>query len=141
DRLNYVTVLVTGGAGYIGAHVVRLLQQRGDTPIVVDDLSSGRRERVAGATLIELDLLGHAAARELADVMSEHDVTSVIHFAALKAAGESVEQPVTYYRHNMGSLVTVLDAMKMSGVKSIVFSSSAAVYGDTAPPLTETAAP
>lgn len=135
-----MTVLVTGGAGYIGAHVVRLLQERGQTVVVVDDFSTGVRARLGDTTLIELDLLGSEATTHLADVLRGQSVTSVIHFAALKAAGESVKQPIRYYQHNVGALVTVLEAMRMSGVTSLIFSSSAAVYGHTALPLTEEAA-
>lgn len=135
-----MTVLVTGGAGYIGAHVARLLQERGRDVIVVDNLSTGVRARLGNTTLVELDLLGSDAASHLADVLRGHSVTSVIHFAALKAAGESVQQPVQYYRHNVGALVTVLEAMHMSGVTALIFSSSAAVYGHAALPLTEMSA-
>lgn len=121
--------------------MVRLLQERGENPVVVDDLSTGVRSRIGDAVLVQLDLLGDDAAARLADVMREHSVTSVIHFAALKAAGESVEQPVRYYRHNVGALLTVLEAMRLSGVTGLVFSSSAAVYGDAEPPLTEATRP
>ncbi|MBX3094079.1 MAG: UDP-glucose 4-epimerase GalE [Cryobacterium sp.] len=136
-----MNVLVTGGAGYIGAHVVRLLRERGESPVVVDDLSAGVRSRIGDATFVQLDLLSDDAAARLAEVLREHSVTSVIHFAALKAAGESVQQPVRYYRHNVGALVTVLEAMRSSDARGLVFSSSAAVYGDAALPLTEEAAP
>lgn len=136
-----MTVLVTGGAGYIGAHVVRLLTERGDTPVVVDNLSSGESARVGDATLIQLDLLAPDATERLIQAMTANSVTSVIHFAALKAAGESVQQPTRYYAQNMGSLITVLDAMAEAGVADLVFSSSAAVYGDAPSPLTETTQP
>lgn len=134
-----VKVLVSGGAGYIGAHVVRRLAERGDQPIIVDDLSAGDANRVAGFPLITLDLSIHSSAKELTRILREHRVDAVIHFAALKAAGESVHQPVRYYQQNIGTLTTVLDAMTTSGTKNLVFSSSAAVYGDTAPPLDEDA--
>lgn len=120
---------------------MRLLQQRGESPIVVDDLSSGDRSRLGDATLVQLDLLRDNAATRLAEVLREHSVTSVIHFVALKAAGESVEQPGRYYRHNVAALATVLEAMQASEVAGLVFSSSAAVYGDAALPLTEETTP
>lgn len=116
---------------------MRLLQDRGENPIIVDDLSTGVRARIGDTALVELDLLSDDAATRLADVLREYSVTSVIHFAALKAAGESVEQPVRYYRHNIGALATVLEAMRMSRVTGLVFSSSAAVYGKAPLPLAE----
>lgn len=136
-----MSVLVTGGAGYIGSHVVRLLRQRGDSPVVIDDLSTGTRERIGDAKLVQLDLLAPGVATNLAYAMSKFEATAVIHFAALKAAGESVDEPVKYYRHNIGSLTTVLDAMAQAGVTDLVFSSSAAVYGDAESPLTEDTPP
>lgn len=134
-------VLVTGGAGYIGAHVVKLLVDGGDTPLVVDDLSAGQRSRLGGVPLEELDLLAPDAAPRLESIMRESGIDSVIHFAALKAAGESVEQPLRYYRHNIDSLLTVLTAMQRAAVPQLVFSSSAAVYGDAPSPLTEDTPP
>ncbi|MBF0673479.1 MAG: UDP-glucose 4-epimerase GalE [Salinibacterium sp.] len=132
-----MTVLVTGGAGYIGSHVVRLLRDRGETAIVVDDLSAGRAERVAGAELVQLDLTSADAIERLTEAMREFSVDAVIHFAALKAVGESVEQPARYYRHNLGSLANVLLACEAAGVEKVVFSSSAAVYGAADGPVTE----
>ena len=126
-----MTTLVTGGAGYIGSHVVRLLEERGDAVLVVDDLSSGSPERVGGATLVELDLAGPAATTALTAVMREHGVTSVVHFAAKKQVAESVARPTYYYRQNVGGLVNLLDAMHGAAVSRLVFSSSAAVYGET----------
>lgn len=116
---------------------MRLLQERGESPVVVDDLSTGVRSRIGDTEFMQLDLLSDDATARLADVLRDHSVTSVIHFAALKAAGESVEHPVRYYRHNVGALVTVLEAMRQTEVTGLVFSSSAAVYGDAALPLTE----
>lgn len=132
-----MTVLVTGGAGYIGSHVVQLLRQRGDDLVVVDDLSTGIRKRIGDVPFVQLDLLAEGAATQLSEVMRRHSVDSVIHFAALKAAGESVEQPVRYYHHNVGVLTTVLDAMRASSADSIVFSSSATLYGHAPLPHTE----
>lgn len=123
-------VLVTGGAGYIGAHVVRLLADRGDTPVIVDDLVTGVRERVADHPILELDLAAPGSADRLSAYVREQGVDSVIHFAARKQVGESVDRPLWYYEQNQGGLTTVLHAMVDNGLKNLVFSSSAAVYGE-----------
>lgn len=136
-----MSVLVVGGAGYIGAHVVRQLWQRGEKAVVVDDLSTGVEARVTGNHLEVLDLLAAGSTVQLSEIMRNNEVKSVIHFAALKAASESVEEPVRYYRHNMGALQTVLEAMELAGLRGLVFSSSAAVYGTAEPPLIETTPP
>ncbi|MBO1337587.1 UDP-glucose 4-epimerase GalE [Streptomyces sp. VRA16 Mangrove soil] len=124
-----MTWLITGGAGYIGAHVVHALRAAGEQALVYDDLSTGVAERVpsdvelvVGSTL-DRELLG----RTLAD--RSRPVTGVIHLAAKKQVGESVEQPLHYYRENVEGLRTLLDAVTAAGVHSFVFSSSAAVYG------------
>ena len=124
-----MSILVTGGAGYIGAHVVRLLLERGERVVVVDDLSTGAASRVEGATLVEFDVASEEAATVLANTMVDEDVTAVIHFAARKQVGESVKRPMFYYQQNIGGLANVLRAMNESGVEQIIFSSSAAVYG------------
>ena len=124
-----MTILVTGGAGYIGAHVVRLLHERGDKVVVVDDLSTGARSRVGDATVIELDVASAGAQEVLAAALREHEVDAVIHFAARKQVGESVERPTYYYQQNVGGLANVLAAMEEVGVHKLVFSSSAATYG------------
>lgn len=124
-----MSVLVTGGAGYIGAHVVRLLQQRGEEVVVVDDLSTGSASRIGDAELVELDLATDRAYRVLTDLMIDRDVEAVIHFAAKKQVGESVQRPATYYHQNVGGLANLLRAMYDAGVKEMIFSSSAAVYG------------
>lgn len=124
-----MTILVTGGAGYIGAHVVRLLHERGDEVVVVDDLSTGARSRVGDATVIELDVASAGAQEVLAAALREHEVDAVIHFAARKQVGESVERPTYYYQQNVGGLTNVLAAMEEVGVHKLVFSSSAATYG------------
>lgn len=122
------TVLVTGGAGYIGSHVVDRLVARGDTVIVVDDLSTGLRSRLT-TEIIELDVTSDGAVYRLRKILAEHRVSAVIHFAALKRADESVKQPVRYWRANMVGLLNILSAIQGSGVGRFVFSSSAAVYG------------
>ena len=124
-----MSILVAGGAGYIGAHVVRLLLERGEEVVVVDDLSYGTPERVKGASLVELDVASGQAPQTLAEVMDSHGVTAVIHFAARKQVGESVERPAWYYQQNIGGLANMLLAMETAGVKQMIFSSSAAVYG------------
>lgn len=124
-----MTVLVTGGAGYIGSHVTRLLQQRGDSVVVVDNLSSGFESRLDGAPLVNLELSEDSAVDILRAVMAEHKVTSVIHFAAQKQVGVSVVEPEYYYRQNLGGMTNLLSAMRQSQVKELVFSSSAAAYG------------
>lgn len=124
-----MSIMVTGGAGYIGAHVVRLLQQRGEQVVVVDDLSTGRSDRVGDAELIELDVAGADATASLGALMREHDVTGVVHFAARKQVGESVERPAWYYQQNIAGVANVVAAMEPAGVRRLIFSSSAAVYG------------
>jgi len=135
-----VTVLVTGGAGYIGAHVVRCLIDRGDDVVVVDDLSTGDEARVPDVRLIELDLSDRGAATRLVRVMGDLGIRSVVHLAAKKRVSESVVRPTWYYRQNVGGMIAVLAAMRESGVDRLVFSSSAAVYGSTDErPVDETA--
>ncbi|MGZ4572028.1 MAG: UDP-glucose 4-epimerase GalE [Blastococcus sp.] len=120
-----MTWLVTGGAGYIGLHVVRALRAGGQDVVVLDDLSSGRAE------LVDVPLVRgsvHDAAL-LRATMRDHDVRGVIHLAAKKQVGESVERPMYYYRENVSGLMTLLEVMGECGVDVLVFSSSAAVYG------------
>lgn len=124
-----MAVLVTGGAGYIGSHVVRLLAERGDDVVVVDDMSNGIAARISGHPLEQIDLAADGAEDALVAVMQKYAVDSVVHFAAKKQVGESVERPVWYYRQNVGGLANLLAAIDRAGVKSLVFSSSAAVYG------------
>ncbi|WP_328413710.1 UDP-glucose 4-epimerase GalE [Streptomyces violaceus] len=122
-----MTWLITGGAGYIGAHVVRAMTAAGERAVVYDDLSTGIAGRVPeGVPLVVGSTLdGERLARTLAD----HSVTGVVHLAAKKQVGESVEQPLRYYRENVEGLRVLLDAVTAAKVPSLVFSSSAAVYG------------
>ena len=124
-----MSVLVTGGAGYIGSHVVRLLHQRGESVVVVDDLSSGLPERIGSSKLLKLNLASPNAVEVLAQTMREHAVKSVVHLAAQKQVGVSVKEPERYYSENIGGMANLLTAMRQTGVDRLVFSSSAATYG------------
>jgi UDP-glucose 4-epimerase len=122
-----VTWLVTGGAGYIGAHVVHTLHLAGVRVVVLDNLSTGLAVRVPdGVALVKADVRDRAA---VSGALAVHGVTGVIHLAARKDVGESLADPLGYYRDNVGGLRTVLSAAVSRGVRDIVFSSSAAVYG------------
>ncbi|MCC6858639.1 MAG: UDP-glucose 4-epimerase GalE [Bryobacterales bacterium] len=120
------TILVTGGAGYIGAHTVHLLLQRGYEVQVVDNLSRGHRHNVDPARLHVVDL---ADTEALCGVLARHPCEAVIHFAAYIAVGESTRVPELYFRNNVCGSLSLLTAMLRSGVKRMVFSSTAAVYG------------
>jgi UDP-glucose 4-epimerase len=128
-------ILVTGGAGYIGSHTVVELLQADSEVVVLDNLSNGsaealrRVERITGRTapLVEGDLRDEPL---LSRLFSEHRFDAVIHFAGLKAVGESVARPLAYYDNNVGGTLTLLRCMEAAGVRRLVFSSSATVYGD-----------
>ncbi len=121
------TWLVTGGAGYIGAHVVRSLQRRGLAPVVLDNLSSGLAKFVPpDVPFVEADILDTG---RLTTVLSEHGCAGVIHVAGFKYAGVSVQRPLHTYAQNVTGTASVLTAMEAAGVPNLVFSSSAAVYG------------
>lgn len=121
-------ILITGGAGYIGAHVVHAAQDAGHECVVVDNLSTGLKERI-NAEVVELDIAAADAAVRLTELLSKNKFDSVIHLAARKQVGESVEIPERYYLDNIGGLANLLLAMRESGHDSLVFSSSAATYG------------
>jgi len=139
-------IVVTGGAGYIGTHTCVVLLEQGHEAIIVDNLCNSKPaavERVRELSgkdvrFYEKDVCDEEAMRE---IFRRERPDAVIHFAGLKAVGESVEQPLRYYENNLGSTITLLKVMEESGVKNIVFSSSATVYGDVEnPPLREDAA-
>ncbi|MDN4649335.1 UDP-glucose 4-epimerase GalE [Curtobacterium sp. PsM8] len=125
------SVLVTGGAGYIGAHVAHLLRQRDVRIVVLDDLSTGRAERLTDAPLVRADLASSNAVETLEAVFEAHDVGAVVHLAGKKQVAESVTGPTRYFRQNVGGLTNLLTAMERRAVRRLVFSSSAAVYGAT----------
>jgi UDP-glucose 4-epimerase len=122
-----MTWLITGGAGYIGAHVVRAMRDAGEQAVVYDDLSTGIAERVPSDVplVVGSTLHGELLTRTLTD----HSVTGVVHLAAKKQVGESVDLPLHYYRENVEGLRVLLEAVTAASVRSFVFSSSAAVYG------------
>ncbi|GAB2975481.1 UDP-glucose 4-epimerase GalE [Streptomyces pseudoechinosporeus] len=122
-----MTWLITGGAGYIGAHVVRAMTEAGEQAVVYDDLSTGIAERVPeGVPLVVGSTLD---ADRVTRALTDHAVTGVVHLAAKKQVGESMELPLHYYRENVEGLRVLLSAVTEAGVPSFVFSSSAAVYG------------
>ena len=119
--------LVTGGAGYIGAHVVRSLLENDLKVVIVDDLSTGLARKVPSNVVFEkIDI---AETNKLAQIMKSNKVEGVIHLAAKKAVGESMVNPSLYYKENIGGFISLLEAMSQADVKRIVYSSSAAVYG------------
>ena len=124
-------VLVVGGAGYIGSHMVRLLGDAGRDVVVFDNFSQGHRQAVAGVAVFEGDLM---SPQDLADVFDAYEIDAVIHFAGLISVGDSVTDPSAYYRNNVTGSLNLLDAMQAAGVNKLVFSSTAAVFGN---PLTD----
>ncbi|MZD06794.1 UDP-glucose 4-epimerase GalE [Streptomyces sp. SID5785] len=123
-----MTWLITGGAGYIGAHVARAMADAGERVVVVDDVTTGVPDRLpADVPLVRGSALDADLVRR---VCAGHEVTGVVHLAAHKQVGQSVEQPERYYRDNVGGLATLLETVAAAGARRFVFSSSAAVYGN-----------
>ena len=138
-----MNILLTGGAGYIGSHTCAALVEAGFTPVILDNFSNSqpavlaRLAQITGQTIAceKGDVLDTAWVE---DVLRRHQIAAVLHFAGDKAVGESVAQPLKYYRNNIGGAVSLLQAMQAAGCKTLVFSSSATVYGDPASvPITE----
>lgn len=137
------TILVPGGAGYIGTHTVVELLNAGYDAVVVDNLSNSKEEAVKRVekitgkkvTFYKADVLDKDAMRK---IFSAHQIDAVINFAGFKAVGESVAKPIEYYHNNIGGMIALIEVMKEFNVKNLVFSSSATVYGDPATvPITE----
>ncbi|MDP5254362.1 MULTISPECIES: UDP-glucose 4-epimerase GalE [unclassified Vibrio] len=130
-------VLVTGGTGYIGSHTCIQMIEAGITPIVLDNLYNSKEkvlsriQEVSGKS-VEFYQGDVRDPEILSTIFSEHDISSVIHFAGLKAVGESVQKPLTYYDNNVSGTLNLVSEMDKAGIKSLIFSSSATVYGDPA---------
>ena len=120
-------ILVVGGAGYIGSHMVLALQEAGYQPIVLDNLSKGHKEAVLGAELIVGDMNDKNL---LANLFDKHAISAVMHFASLIEVGESVKFPGKYYQNNVAATLNLLEVMREKKIKKIIFSSTAAVYGE-----------
>jgi len=142
---NTHTILVTGGLGYIGSHTVVALQEQGYEVVIVDNLSNTRLSVIDGITKISdkkpiyynIDLKEKSS---ITPVFKNHNIEGVIHFAAYKAVGESVEKPLSYYENNLSSLVNLLQVMQENKSQNIIFSSSCTVYGQAdSLPITEEA--
>ena len=133
-------ILVTGGAGYIGGTVARLLLERGHTVVVYDNLCHARRSMVpAGATFVEGDV---ADSKRLEAILADGSVAGVMHFAALIEAGESMRHPENYFRNNTAATLVLLETMVKNNLRRLVFSSTAAVYGEpVSTPIAEDAGP
>jgi len=133
-----MTVLVTGGAGYIGSHTVRLLASQGRDVVVLDSLELGDKSRLGSVPLFQGDINDE---RIIEKICRKHNITDVVHFAAYKAVGESMDQPLRYYNNNVAGTIALVRSLLSNGVNRIVFSSSAAVYGNPeSVPVTEESA-
>ena len=143
DWEAHMVVLLAGGAGYIGSHTAVELLNAGHDVVIVDDYSNScpesikRVEEITGKSIVsyEADVKDKEA---MTKIFADNKIDCVIHFAGLKAVGESTRLPAKYYRNNIDTTLTLLECMKEAGVKKIVFSSSATVYGEQKPPYVET---
>jgi UDP-glucose-4-epimerase GalE len=126
EKTSDLPVLVTGGAGYIGSHTAKALSQAGMAPVVFDNLSTGHRRAVQWGPLVEGDL---ADSESLRSAIRRHGIKAVIHFAAVALVGESMEKPGLYFRTNCSGTLSLLEAMREEGVRTLVVSSSCATYG------------
>ncbi|MCP9747697.1 UDP-glucose 4-epimerase GalE [Lacihabitans sp. CS3-21] len=129
-----MNVLVTGGAGFIGSHTVVELVNAGFSPVIIDNLNNSSESVLTGLkNIIGFDVPFYKADcndfEVVKDIIVKHKIEGIIHFAAYKAVGESVEKPIKYYKNNIGSLVNILEVMQVTKVKNLVFSSSCTVYG------------
>jgi UDP-arabinose 4-epimerase len=132
------SILVTGGAGYIGSHACKALARAGYLPVAYDNLSRGHREAVRWGPLVDGDIADHTRLRA---AITEHRVSAVMHFAAYAYVGESVDDPALYYRNNLCGTLAMLEVLCERGVRNVVFSSTCATYGlPETVPIRETAA-
>ena len=128
-------ILVIGGAGYIGSHMVMDLLRAGYPTVILDNLSRGHRELLPGGDFVNGDM---GKPEDLRKIFAEHPIKAVMHFAAHSLVGESVEQPLAYYRNNVANTVTLLEEMERANIRHFIFSSTAAVYGEPVrTPITE----
>lgn len=122
-----MAILITGGAGYIGSHTVKYFQKQNEKIIIVDNMQSGHEESIDVEHLYKIDIRDK---EQLDKVFKEHNIEAVIHFAANSLVGESMEKPYEYYHNNVYGTLCLLDVMKENNVNKIVFSSTAATYGE-----------
>ncbi len=128
-------ILVIGGAGYIGSHMVMDLLRAGYPTVILDNLSRGHRELLPGGDFVNGDM---GKPEDLRKIFAEHPIKAVMHFAAHSLVGESVEQPLAYYRNNVANTITLLEEMERANIRHFIFSSTAAVYGEPVrTPITE----